>query len=285
MQRPAKPFTPVRFRLQPPLNKEMKKEYIVISGGFDPIHSGHINLIQDASKVANVIAIVNNNNFLINKKGFIFLDQNERIKILSSITGVDETFLSIDNDHTVINSLKKLINSGRNIKYFGNGGDRMTEDDIPETEICKKNNIELIFNLGGQKSQSSSSLAVSLYDQLQKKNSESNYVEKPWGFYKTFISEDEYLLKKIYINPGEELSEQSHNHRDEHWIIVSGKVTVLSDKKMQEKEKNDHIFISRNTKHKIINHQDEPAVIIEVQTGVILSEDDIIRYNDEYKRS
>ena len=83
MQRPAKPFTPVRFRLQPPLNKEMKKEYIVISGGFDPIHSGHINLIQDASKVANVIAIVNNNNFLINKKGFIFLDQNERIKILS----------------------------------------------------------------------------------------------------------------------------------------------------------------------------------------------------------
>ena len=100
-------------------------------------------------------------------------------------------------------------------------------------------------------------LAVSLYDQLQKKNSESNYVEKPWGFYKTFISEDEYLLKKIYINPGEELSEQSHNHRDEHWIIVSGKVTVLSDKKMQEKEKNDHIFISRNTKHKIINHQDE----------------------------
>ena len=149
----------------------------------------------------------------------------------------------------------------------------------------KKNNIELIFNLGGQKSQSSSSLAVSLYDQLQKKNSESNYVEKPWGFYKTFISEDEYLLKKIYINPGEELSEQSHNHRDEHWIIVSGKVTVLSDKKMQEKEKkNDHIFISRNTKHKIINHQDEPAVIIEVQTGVILSEDDIIRYNDKYKK-
>ena len=54
---------------------------------------------------------------------------------------------------------------------------------------------------------------------------------------------------------------------------------------VQEKEKNDHIFISRNTKHKIINHQDEPAVIIEVQTGVILSEDDIIRYNDKYKRS
>ena len=285
MQRPAKPFTPVRFRLQPPYRCEMKKEYIVISGGFDPIHSGHIDLIQDASKVANVIAIVNNNNFLTDKKGFIFLDQNERLKILSKIQGVDETFLSIDKDHTVIESLKKLIDAGKNIKYFGNGGDRRTKDDIPETEICKKNNIDLIFNLGGQKSQSSSSLAVSLYDQMQKKEGVLNLVEKPWGFYKTFISEGEYLLKKIYINPGEELSEQSHNHRDEHWIIVSGKVTILSDEKMQEKEKNDHIFIGRNTKHKIINNEEQPAVIIEVQTGVILSEDDIIRYNDKYKRS
>ena len=263
----------------------MKKNYIVISRGFDPLHSGHRYLIQDESKVAKVIAIVNNNNFLIKKKGFIFLDQNERLQIWSSIKGVDETFLSIDEDHTVNQSIQKLLDIGKNIKYFGNGGDRKSENDIPESEICKKNDVKLIFNLGGEKSQSSSALAITLYDQIQKKDHESNFVEKPWGFYKTFISEGEYLLKKIFINPGEELSEQSHKHRDEHWIVVSGKVSVLYDKQLIKKAKNDHIFIKKNTKHKVINYEDTPAVIIEVQMGIILSEDDIIRYNDKYDRS
>ena len=262
----------------------MKKEYIVISGGFDPIHTGHLNLISDASKITNLLVIVNNNDFLLNKKGFIFLDEEERLKILSSILGVDDIFLSIDKDHTVNQSIQYLIDSGKKIKFFGNGGDRKSFIDIPESEVCKKNNIELVFNLGGEKSQSSSSIALSLYDQIQKKDKNTNFVEKPWGYYKTFISEGEYLLKKIFINPGEELSEQSHDFRDEHWIVVSGRISVLTDIKIIEKETNDHIFIKKNTKHKITNNSDEPAIIIEVQTGSILSEDDIIRYNDKYKR-
>ena len=262
----------------------MKKEYIVISGGFDPIHTGHLNLISDAARLTNLLVIVNNNEFLLNKKGFIFLDEEERLKILSSIVGVDDIFLSIDKDHTVNKSIQYLVDSGKNIKFFGNGGDRKSCKDIPEAEVCKKNNIELVFNLGGEKSQSSSSIALSLYDQIQKKDKNTNFVEKPWGYYKTFISEGEYLLKKIFINPGEELSEQSHDYRDEHWIVVSGKIAVLTDIKIIDKETNDHIFIKKNTKHKIINNSDEPAIIIEVQTGSILSEDDIIRYNDKYKR-
>ena len=263
----------------------MKKNYIVISGGFDPIHSGHIKLIQDASKVANVIAIVNNNNFLIKKKGFIFLDQNERLRILSSIKGVDETFLSIDEDHTVNQSIQKLLDIGKNIKYFGNGGDRKLIEDIPEGDLCQKNNIELVFDLGGEKSQSSSAIAFSLYDQIQKKDKKFNVFDKPWGYYKTFITEGEYLLKKIFINPGEELSEQSHKHRDEHWIVVSGKIDIILNNKIIKKEMNEHIFIQKNSIHKIINNYNEAAIIIEVQIGVILSEDDIIRYNDKYNRN
>ena len=265
--------------------QKMKKKYIAISGGFDPIHSGHLNLIDDASKIASVIAIVNNNDFLLSKKGFIFLDENERLQILSSIDGVDEIFLSIDEDHTVNKSIQYLVDSGKNIEFFGNGGDRKSLEDIPEGEVCKNNNIELVFNLGGEKSQSSSALAVSLYDQIQRKNKIANIIEKPWGYYKTFITEGEYLLKKIFVNAGEELSEQSHKYRDEHWIVVSGKVDVLANNKIIKKVMNDHIFIKKNTKHKIINRYGEPAIIIEVQTGVILSEDDIIRYNDKYNRS
>ena len=264
---------------------KMKKSYIVISGGFDPIHSGHLNLISDASKITNVIAIVNNNNFLLKKKGFIFLDEKERLQILSAIVGINQVFLSIDDDHTVNKSIQFLVDSGKKIKFFGNGGDRKSIEDIPEGEVCQNNNIEMIFNLGGEKSQSSSALAVSLYDQIQKKDKKSNVVDKPWGYYKTFITEGEYLLKKIFINPGEELSEQSHKYRDEHWIVVSGKIDILLNNKITKKEINEHIFIRKNSVHKIINHYDEPAIIIEVQTGVILSENDIIRYNDKYNRS
>ncbi len=264
----------------------MKKEFIVISGGFDPIHKGHIKLIEHAAKISNVLVIVNNDHFLENKKGFIFMKEKERIKVLSSIKGVEETFLSIDKDHTVAKSLESLVKGGYNIKYFANGGDRKTEDDIPEKIICNKHNIELIFGIGGEKSQSSSSLAHSLYDQLQyNENNINNIVKKPWGFYKTFISEGEYLLKKIFINPGEELSEQSHNHRDEHWIVVSGEVEIQTGDQSYIKKTNQHIFIDKKLKHKITNNSDLPAIIIEVQTGVVLSESDIIRYNDKYKRS
>jgi cytidyltransferase-like protein len=262
----------------------MKKEYIIISGGFDPIHSGHIDLISNASKIANVIAILNNDNFLINKKGYIFMNVDERMRIISSITGVDEVFLSIDNDHTVNKSIEYL-SKNKNIKYFGNGGDRNFIQDIPESNICKKNHIELLFNIGGEKSQSSSSLANSLYDQMLLKEKSSTIIKKPWGFYKTLISDSEYLLKKIYINPNEEISEQSHNYRDEHWVVVSGEVLVQMGKDEIKKKTNEHIFIPKKLKHKITNEADQPAIIVEVQTGVILSETDIIRYKDKYNRS
>ena len=262
----------------------MSKKYVVISGGFDPIHSGHINLIQNAAELGNLLVIVNNDNFLRNKKGFIFMNNSERIRVISSIKGVDETFLSIDEDHTVRESLKYLLKKGFDIKYFANGGDRNLPEDIPEFKVCRNNNIELIFDVGGSKTQSSSKLANSLYDQMLLNEDNTNIYEKPWGFYKTFISDGDYLLKKIFINPNEEISEQSHNFRDEHWIVVAGEVEILAGDKKYTKTKNQHIFIDKKLRHKITNNHDVPAIIIEIQTGVILSESDIIRYKDKYNR-
>ena len=131
---------------------------VVISGGFDPVHIGHLRMMKEAKKLGDkLIVILNNDNFLFNKKGFAFMPQNERAEIIEGFDCVDEVFISIDQDSTVKESLKKL-SENQKINLFANGGDRKNEEDIPETKICKDLGIEMVFNVGGGKIQSSSDL-------------------------------------------------------------------------------------------------------------------------------
>jgi len=128
----------------------MKK--IAISGYFDPIHVGHIEYINNAKKLGDwLIVIVNNNKQCALKKGKHFMDENDRVLIIKNIKAVDEVFLSIDDDKTVSKSLKTV-----NPDVFANGGDRKNFE-IPESKVCKENNIEIIDGLG-DKIRSSSDL-------------------------------------------------------------------------------------------------------------------------------
>ena len=128
----------------------MKK--IAISGYFDPIHVGHIEYINNAKKLGDwLIVIVNNNKQCALKKRKQFMDENDRVLIVKNIKAVDEVFLSIDDDKTVSKSLKTV-----NPDVFANGGDRKNFE-IPESKVCKENNIEIIDGLG-DKIRSSSDL-------------------------------------------------------------------------------------------------------------------------------
>ena len=128
----------------------MKK--IAISGYFDPIHVGHIEYINNAKKLGDwLVVIVNNNNQCALKKGKYFMDEKDRVLIVKNIKAVDEVFLSIDEDKTVCKSLKKV-----NPDVFDNGGDRKNYE-IPESKVCKENNIQIIDGLG-DKIRSSSDL-------------------------------------------------------------------------------------------------------------------------------
>ena len=128
----------------------MKK--IAISGYFDPIHVGHVEYINNAKKIGDwLIVIVNNNKQCALKKGKHFMDENDRVLIVKNIKAVDEVFLSIDDDKTVSKSLKTV-----NPDVFANGGDRKNFE-IPESKVCKENNIEIIDGLG-DKIRSSSDL-------------------------------------------------------------------------------------------------------------------------------
>jgi cytidyltransferase-like protein len=125
---------------------------VAISGYFDPIHVGHLDYINEAKKLGDkLIVIVNNNHQCVLKKGKPFMDENDRVTIVSSIKNVDEVFLSIDKDKTVFKSLEKIKPA-----IFANGGDRKNYE-IPESVICNKYNIEIIDGLG-EKIRSSSDL-------------------------------------------------------------------------------------------------------------------------------
>ena len=128
----------------------MKK--VAISGYFDPIHVGHLEYISLSKKLGDyLIVIINNNHQCTLKKGKHFMDENDRAKILEAIEGVDEVFISIDQDRTVCESLEKIRPD-----IFTNGGDRHNRE-IPEAIVCKKYGIELIDGLG-KKIRSSSDL-------------------------------------------------------------------------------------------------------------------------------
>ena len=125
---------------------------VAISGYFDPIHVGHLEYIELSKRMGDyLVVIVNNNHQCKLKKGKHFMDERDRIKIVESIKGVDEVFLSIDSDKTVCKSLEKIKPD-----IFTNGGDRHNQE-IPESIVCKKYGIELLDGMG-KKIRSSSDL-------------------------------------------------------------------------------------------------------------------------------
>mgnify|MGYP006088531237 FL=1 len=137
----------------------MNKNIIILSGGFDPIHKGHIRMFKEAYKLGKVIVGLNSNKWLERKKNNFFMSYEERKEILDAIKYIDITEVFNDDDDTACDLIQKIhskYSSEYNV-FFGNGGDR-TNKTTPELEFCNKNSIEMIWGLGGGKIQSSSDL-------------------------------------------------------------------------------------------------------------------------------
>ncbi|MFM5959820.1 MAG: phosphomannose isomerase type II C-terminal cupin domain, partial [Dolichospermum sp.] len=114
---------------------------------------------------------------------------------------------------------------------------------------------------------------------------------RPWGIYYVMEDKPNYKVKKILVNPGNRLSLQSHKHRSEHWIVVTGTATVeIRNIGKEEKDwvydiqPNESCYIKANTVHRVANYGKIPLVFIEVQVGEYTGEDDITRYEDDYNR-
>ena len=126
----------------------------MVSGGFDPVHAGHIRMIRHAAQYGDVIIIANSDSWLWRKKGFVFMEYERRIEILNAIKGVILVDSVDDSDGTVCDAIRR-----HKPTYFANGGDR-GKSNTPEQSVCEELGVQLLWGVGGEeKLQSSSDLA------------------------------------------------------------------------------------------------------------------------------
>ena len=136
---------------------------VVVSGGFDPLHVGHVRMFNEAKKLGtDLVVILNNNHWVQKKKGYVFQPEQERAEIIESICSVDEVMITKhrknDDNMTVCDALLEVITrAGGNKVIFANGGDRIL-DNVPEVQLCLDRGVEMRWNVGGGKVRSSSEM-------------------------------------------------------------------------------------------------------------------------------
>ncbi len=124
---------------------------IIVSGHFNPLHGGHLDMIEAAANLGDyLIVIVNNDHAQLLKKGKIILDEQNRLRLINALRDVDEALLSIDTDATVRETLKLLArNYPNDVLVFANGGDRSSDKITPESDLCRELNMAMIYGVGG----------------------------------------------------------------------------------------------------------------------------------------
>tara|TARA_R100000900_G_scaffold40317_1_gene33049 strand:+ start:1954 stop:2439 length:486 start_codon:yes stop_codon:yes gene_type:complete len=153
-------------------DSEKEKPTIMVSGGFDPVHVGHIRMILEASQHGDVIIIANTDQWLHRKKGFVFMEWTRRAEILNAIKGVILVDSVDDRDGTVCEAIRRLKPT-----YFANGGDR-GKSNTPEQDVCEELGIELLWGIGGDYKADASS---DLVNRFRKHQDSETYNQKNTG--------------------------------------------------------------------------------------------------------
>lgn len=253
-------------------------DYIMVfTGGFDPVHSGHIAVIKEAATMGRVMIGLNSDEWLARKKGRPFMPFAERAEILRQFRNVMMVTEFDDDDGTAIDAIEKakvFFGSSHKI-IFVNGGDRNAEN-IPEVEAFKDDpKVDFMFNVGGDDKKNSSSWILDKWA--------NQTTEREWGYWRVLDDKGTTKVKELVINPGCSLSDQRHHHRSEHWYVLSGRIIIDTEDPDPVTKKsiilNPHTtkVITAGTWHKARNDGDKPAHIIEVQHGTKCVEDDIER--------
>lgn len=281
--------------------KKNVKRVIICSGGYDPIHSGHVDMFKDARQNADFLVVcLNSDEWLKKKKGINFLNFDNRRNIIASMRYVDDV-IGFEDDATgsAVNGIKAVVEKYKNafvdrtmltdgeiyseepaevIFIFANGGDR-NPNTTPslEQKYCEENGIEMLWGIGGNKTDSSSWILNRYRDW------HFEITDRLWGNYKVVYQDSNKKVKIIEVEPGKAISLQTHSKRSEHWVVVEGTAVVYLETEKYKREEivncNESIFVPIGAKHKLYNRTNQMLQIVEVQIGEYLGEDDIIRYD------
>jgi len=245
---------------------------VLVTGGFDPIHSGHIAYFEAARKLGDKLIVgVNSDAWLTRKKGQPFLPNWERVNIINNLKMVDQVITFDDSDGSAIDAISKIkaMYPYKHQLIFANGGDR-TKDNIPEMVF---DDVKFVFGVGGENKLNSSSWILEEW--------KSPKIVRPWGYWRVLDNKPGYKVKELVIEPGKSLSMQRHKYRAEHWYILKGQCTIATDYNGQHlrllKDENTSYVIGINVWHQGQNNSNEPCHILEVQYGTKCEEEDIER--------
>lgn len=257
----------------------MSNTIVLVTGGFDPIHSGHIAYFNSAKELGNTLVVgLNSDAWLERKKGRAFMPWEERATIVAALHSVDRVINFNDNDNSAIDAIRKVKSIYPNRKIvFANGGDR-TKDNIPEMVF---DDVEFVFGVGGENKANSSSWILEEWKAPKTK--------RPWGYYRVLHEVPGCKVKELTVEPGQSLSMQRHSYRTEEWVVADGRCMVdrfaipgstnTTDLCTLVLGKHDHFHVSINTWHRLYNPYDEHCHIIEIQYGLKCEEADIERQN------
>ncbi len=250
---------------------------VLATGGFDPVHSGHIDYFNESAKLGDRLVIgLNSDAWLKRKKGRAFMPIDERKSVIGNLKVVDEVMEFNDDTNNSIDCIRQLL-----IKYpqstiiFVNGGDR-TSTNVPEIhEFKNESRVLFVFGVGGEHKKNSSSWILSEW--------KAPKTNRPWGYYRVLHENGkEVKLKELTVEPGICLSMQRHEHRSEFWFVAEGVATVYTKTETDVShvgnfKKFDHIFIKRGEWHRLCNESESDLKIIEIQYGDNCIEEDIQR--------
>lgn len=254
---------------------EIQDKIAVVSGGFDPVHSGHINLFKSAYELFNrkIVVLLNSDEWLTRKKGKPFLPVEERKAIIEAMSMVERVVLFDDSDKSCCDGLEKVkALYPMDTVVFCNGGDR-TKDNIPEMAV---EGIEFKFGIGGENKANSSSWI--LRDAL------ANYTEeRVWGNFADLYTTTGCKVKELVLKPGKGISYQRHFKRSEIWYVRSGEGYVKYSQSSPHKTdtiklfKDDIFVVNKGMWHQLYNESEQDLIIIEIQYGEETNEQDIER--------
>ena len=253
----------------------------VVSGGFDPLHSGHINLLESAAAYGDkLVVLLNSDDWLTRKKGRPFMPFEERATILERMHMVSNLYGVDDKDGTVTAGLKQVRDAfGHDHDYvFCNGGDR-GKDNIPEMQV---EGYEFVFSVGGDHKANSSSWILKEWKYPTER--------RVWGEFSDLFQDDVVRVKELIIEPGKGISYQRHFKRSEMWFVSKGMINIKHSFSSPEQhqihtiQKDEFFHVKQGDWHQAFNPFDKPCHIIEIQYGEETNEEDIERleyYNGE----
>jgi cytidyltransferase-like protein len=251
------------------------KTIVLVTGGFDPLHSGHIAYFKAARALGDMLIVgLNSDEWLERKKGRAFMPWNERLCIVNNLSMVDEVYTFDDEDGSARHFIQQVRAHYPDAELiFANGGDR-TKDNIPEMDV-EDDNLKFVFGIGGEDKKNSSSWILEEW--------KAPKTERPWGYYRVLHDVPGMKVKELTVDSGKQLSMQRHRFRSEYWIVQEGSAVVNSQTengymlppKTLNKYNEHHVPILEW--HQLTNPLPIPLRIVEIQYGEQCIEEDIER--------